>query len=228
MNKEAGKLLYNDIEIRSNNLESDYFRLIPTRRPYVNLYERIISADKTEALLNIEAMTNPRVREAYQKTDIIKKQDSYKGGNRHLIEASFLYLSESRFSDSTFGIFYAAKELDTAIEETKYHKAKFYASTKESPFVFQMSLLEGEIKANMHDIREKIKGLEEIYSPSSWTKSQNFGCFLKSNNSNGVIYNSVRHKRGTCFGIFKPNKIKSIKETKFISYYWNGEKITLE
>lgn len=232
MRKEAGKILYsrilyNNIEIIPTKINSDYYRLIPTISPRINLYERIIPEDKLEFLHKVEMMTNPRVREAMGETDVIKEQDTYKGGNRHLIEAPFLYKNPTRFSDGSFGVFYAAKEKDTAIEETKYHKAMFYASTSESPFLFQMSVLTGEIEAEMHDIRNLSDKLELIYSPSSYSESQNFGEILKSNDSDGVVYDSVRHAKGICFGVFKPNKVKSIKEMGIIPYYWNGKKIVV-
>ena len=218
MHKEAGSDKFCEIA-------SDYYRIVTTRRPSINLYERIIDDNKLDALNFIESLTSSRLREQRGETAFIPTEQKVFCENSSLIEAPFAYRAKSRFSNGSFGIFYAAKDLITAIEETKYHKSLFFISTNEKSCESQQRVLFGNLNGNFNDIRNL--NLPHVYSPDDYTDSQAFGVKLRENNSDGVVYNSVRNKAGECFGVFKPNLIKSCREIKSLDYSWDGKKITV-
>ncbi len=200
------------------SFKENFYRIISTRKPRVNLYESVVAEDELEILHSIEMRTNARVCEEHNNT-LIKDEDKYIGGNQQLVNSAFIYNSEpkpSRFSNGKYGVFYCAKELKCAIEETKYHRLKFLQSTNEKTAELQMSVLEGKLEGVFCDIRNK--PLVEIYYPDDYTYSQKFGSTIKDAGKAGIAYDSVRYKCGNCYAVFKPNIIKKIKETKCLRY----------
>jgi len=206
-----------------------FYRIIPTRKPRINLYEDIVSENELEILYSIEIRTNSRIREEYNETKRIKDADKYTGKNAHLINSAFLYYSNAkptRFSNGSYGVFYCAEELECAIEETKYHRLKFLQSTNEKTATLQMSVLVGNLEGRFCDIRNK--PLVKIYYPDDYTYSQEFGLQIKKENKDGVAYDSVRYKSGTCYAILKPNIIKKIREIQCLNYILDNGKIVVE
>lgn len=220
MHKEDGRYI---------SFKEKFYRIIPTRKPRINLYEDIVSENELEILHSIEMKTNARIREEYNETKLIKDENKYTGKNPHLVNSAFLYHSiakPTRFSNGSYGVFYCAKELECAIEETKHHRLNFLQSTNEKTATSQMSVLMGNLEGIFCDIRNK--PLVKIYYPDDYTYSQEFGLKIKEDQKDGIAYDSIRYKSGTCYAIFKPNVIKKIKETKCLKYILDNGHIMVE
>lgn len=211
---------------KTKKIKSDFFRIVKTRRPTVALYERVISEDKFDILNVIEGLTNPRLREENGETAVISKESAYVGENSSLVMAPFCDHSPdypSRFSDGTFGTFYCAKELECAVEETKFHTLKFLEATGETAYSSQRRVLMGAVNGVFIDITGC--KLPEIYSTTDYSAGQEFGRSQKENGLDGIAFDSVRYKGGTCFAVFVPRAIKTIKELKCLEYTLNNGSI---
>src|SRR5688572_19088872 len=95
-------------------------RIIATRFPTIHLYERVADAADWDALYALESLTNPRLQAELGAIDKIPREDRTFGPGASVIMAPFIYLNPDggRFTDATFGAFYAANSLATAIAET--------------------------------------------------------------------------------------------------------------
>lgn len=210
-------------------ISDNYYRIIKTRRPSVQLYKNIAKEEHFDALYLIEGLTNPRTREEEAETLLICPSDKYCGDNASLVHAPFYHFSTknpNRFSDGSFGVFYCAKELECAVEETVFHTLKFLEQTGETSYKGQHRVLFGDLEGGFCDIRgEK---LPEIYSTYDYSQSQKFGFDQKENGVDGISFDSVRYKSGECFAVFKPSVIKSIKEIKCFNYVLNDGKIDVK
>lgn len=49
---------------------------------------------------------------------------------------------------------------------------------------------------------------------------------LRSDGSNGIVYDSVRHQDGKCIAIFRPKVLPPVKQGSHYCYVWNGSDIT--
>jgi len=222
MHNEAGSYL-------SQNIKDVFYRVIYTRRPTVDLYENVISEDKFDILHFVEALTNPRMREERDETHFLKADEKYFGENKSLVYAPFTDFSiknPNRFSNGSYGVFYCAKELECAIEETKYHTLRFLQSTHENSYKGQHRVLSGALSGYFCDIRNQ--KLPKIYSSIDYTDSQIFGAEIKKQNKDGISYDSVRYKGGTCYAVLKPLVVKSIREIKCFNYVLEGNRIVVE
>ena len=82
------------------------FRVIPTRFPAVNLFDRVASPEDFDALYALEAMTNDRVRTEVGDLDLVPREERRFGPGYGPIMAALTHLNlqGSRFSDGSYGV----------------------------------------------------------------------------------------------------------------------------
>lgn len=138
--------------------------------------------------------------------------------------AAFAHLNPegSRFSDGTFGVFYASREIETAIKETVFHRERFLARTKEPPQQLQMRCYSTAIHCDLYDIRG---GFDVLHHPENYAESSAAARMLRARGANGIVYDSVRRPGGQCAAIFWPDRVAPCKQTKHLAYNWNGRSI---
>jgi RES domain. len=203
------------------------FRIIASRFPTIHLYERMAQAADWDALYALESLTNPRLQAELGAIDKIPPEDRTFGPGASVIMAPFIYLNPDggRFTDATFGAFYAANSLATAIAETRHHREVFLRATQEKPIEITMRSYLADVTAKFHDIRGKRAEMPEIYDPDSYATSQVMGRSLRLAESNGVVYDSVRDPRGQCLAVYRPRLVKNLRQSVHLRYVWDGARI---
>ncbi len=203
------------------------FRVIPSRYPTIHLFERVAAPQDWDALYWLESLTNPRLREELGEIELVPREDRVYGPGSTVIMAPFTHLGAggSRFADSTFGVFYAAALLATAIAETRFHREKFLRATRQPPIELDMRTYLADVAAIFHDIRGQRTRMPEVYDADTYVSSQIFGRTLKLGGSNGIVYDSVRHPGGECLAIFRPRLIQNLRQGMHLRYVWDGASI---
>jgi RES domain-containing protein len=141
--------------------------------------------------------------------------------------AAFTHIGfESRFSDGSFGVYYAASSLETAIKETCFHRARFYSASNEKPCSISMREYVATIKKPLIDIRDK--RYKELFNPDPayYGKSQEFGKKAHEKKEWGLLYPSVRNLNGLCMAVLRPPALTLPKQGCHLRYIWDGEKIS--
>jgi hypothetical protein len=204
------------------------FRVISSRFPPIDLFERVASPEDWEALYWLESLTNPRLRDEVGEIELVPKEDRVFGPGASVLMAPFTHLNPegSRFADDTFGAFYAAASLDTSIAETRYHREVFLRATRQGPLELDMRTYLTDVAANFHDIRGKRDRMPDIYDPDSYVASQKLARTLRLAGSNGVVFDSVRHAGGQCLAIYRPRLIQNCRQGTHRRYVWDGERIS--
>lgn len=154
--------------------------------------------------------------------------DCATGEGASLVMAPFAYLSTdgSRFTDATFGAYYAGRTLETAIDETVYHAAKFAREGRLPATTFEKLVLNARIAGTFHDLRKSVPD-KKILSPDSYVASQPFARQLREyEKSKGIVYPSVRSANGECIAVFLPRLVSDCRCTKQLAYVWDGEAIS--
>jgi len=203
------------------------YRLVPSRFPPVTLFDRVADPADLEAVFAVENLTNPRVRQEIGDISLLPLEDRVSGPGTTPIMAAFTHLNPegSRFADNTYGVYYAARTLATAIAETRHSRAVFLARTREPPIEVDMRTYQADVRGEFHDIRGRVD-LNGVYDPDSYAAGQALGRALKAQNSNGIVYDSVRHPGGTCVGVFRPKLISNCIQGPHFCYVWDGARIS--
>ena len=203
-------------------------RIVPTRYPAINLFDRVADAQDFDALYALESMSNERVRDELGHIERVPREQRLYGPGSGPIMAAFTHLNTlgSRFSAGRYGVFYAARERTTAMAETRHHHGRFLAATRQGPLHLPMRLYTVAIEARLHDLRPPGSVEAAIYDPVRYDASQLLGARLHDAGSAGVVYRSVRQPRGQCVGLFKPRGASACVHAAYLLYAWDGERFT--
>jgi hypothetical protein len=205
------------------------WRIIPSRFPPIDLFARVADPADLEAIIALESLTDDRIREEVGMLQLVPLQDRISGPGTSDIMAAFTHLNPagSRFSDGTFGVFYTASTLDTAIAETRYHREQFLRATSEPPLELDMRVLVTDLQQHLHDIRGRQQDLPAIYGLDDYSASQVLGKRLRAQNSWGIVYDSVRHAGGECAAVFRPPALQNCRQERHLCYVWDGTRISM-
>src|SRR3546814_5612167 len=102
----AAKPMPLDIPVAATSWTPCY-RIIPSRFPPIGLFEKVADPDDLEAVFQIEAMTNDRLRDEVGVLALVPPEDRVSGPGTTPIMAAFTHLNPegSRFTDGSFGVF---------------------------------------------------------------------------------------------------------------------------
>ena len=204
------------------------FRVIPSKFPPINFFEELVSPDLMEELFYVENLTNDRLRDEVGDIFLVPKEDRVSGNGSSVVMASFTHVSRdrtSRFSDGSYGIYYAAREVETALRERAFHSERFLSNTKELPGSITMRVYQSKkILKPLLDIRGDLYA--NLQHPTQYADPQAFGLHVKNSSKWGIVYNSVRHKGGECIAILRPPAIPlPVIQTQHFNFVWDGQKI---
>lgn len=190
------------------------FRVIAHRRNEERIADRLPSVTDRAALDEIEAITNPRRK--FPGSD-----------SNDMVIASFVYSGASRFTDGSYGVYYAAFEQRTAIAESAYHTARFLAYTNTRPTLVYKRVLTANIRGAYDDIRATPLD-DPIYDPDpeKYAAAQAYALPLYAADAvDGIVYTSVRAADGTCVVAFRPRLISDCTTAGFLAFSYDGTRI---
>jgi len=198
-------------------------RLVPSRFPPVGLFDRVADAKDLEAVYALETLTNDRVREEAGELALVPAHDRIAGPGTTPIMAAFTHLNPegSRFSDGSFGVYYCAQTLDTALAEVRYHQERFLHRTNEGPIRLELRLYLSNLDAKLVDVRR----LPECHIPDDYRPGQRLGRDLRVGGKDGVLYRSVRHEGGLCAAVFRPPVLGACRQSSHYAFHFDGSGI---
>jgi len=120
------------------------FRIIATRYPPIDFFERHVPPELLGPLWELEAQTNPRLLDETGDLNLVAPEDRVTGPNASIVMAAFTHIGRAtRFSDGSFGVYYAACSLETAIRETAHHRELIAQDAGLGPEEFSMRVWVG-------------------------------------------------------------------------------------
>lgn len=203
------------------------YRLVPSRFPPIQLFDRVADPADLEAVIAIESLTNDRIRDEVGEIRLVAPEDRLSGPGTSPIMAAFTHVNPEggRFTDGTFGAWYAAHDLHTAACESAYHRAIFLARTREAPGEIDMRSYQANLRADLVDLRGLRKKRADLYDPVSYARSQPFARAQRNRGAHGIVWDSVRNPGGECVAVFKPPLLKPAIQGPHLAFVWDGERI---
>lgn len=209
---------------------TETWRIIASRYPPINLFERL--SDKPavwETLIELEELTNPRLRDELGRIHLVPPERRVTGPHASWVMAPFTHINVlgSRFSDGSYGIYYAARRLQTAIRETAHHFARFASDSNDPPRREDMRVLLGSIDRVLDDVDALADPMKaRILDPGSYDASRAFGAERRAQGSDGLVYASVRDVGGECIAAFWPDVVSIPVQERHLQYQWDGKAVT--
>ena len=205
------------------------YRLVASRFPPIGLFDSVADPAALEVIYAIEGLTNPRVRVELGQLPLVPEAERISGLGTTPIMAAFTHLNPegSRFSDGTYGVYYAAQDVDTAIAETAYHRARFLARTATPPLEIDMRCYHANLDVDLVDIRREQTRCPDLYDPTNYSAGQAFARAHRGEGARGIIYDSVRRIGGECAAVFWPKSVVApVTQGAHFAFVWDGARIT--
>lgn len=203
-------------------------RLIASSYPTKSPFDYMPDAEAAAVAMVLEGASNERLTDVTGRLARIPDADRVSGvPTAHQAMAAFLHVAPAggRFNDGTLGAWYAALDVDTAIDETLYHHTRrFQASTAGFPRGgLVMRDLVSRPAADLVDVR----GVNDaaLYDPADYTAGQQLAARLRREGRDGLWYESVRRHGGENVVIFKPRLVVPITQGDHYRYTWRDDGI---
>jgi RES domain-containing protein len=176
------------------------------------------SVKMLDDIVMLDGETNDRIQGEQQGLSGISTYELVYGiPNAHVVNAAFTHTRDtgSRFNDHTRGAWYAASELETSLAEVAFHKARrlreiVVPDVPDNRPDRETSTFDdwlADFEAVFHVLapaKTFAKYLEPEPIPQCYAASQQLARELISEQSNGLVYPSVRRKGARCLVCFRP------------------------
>jgi hypothetical protein len=199
------------------------YRIIQSRFPFVGIFDRIADPSDLEAILAIEARTNDRILDETGAITLVRSKDRVSGPGATPIMAAFTHTKPSRFSDGSFGVYYAARHLASAVSESQFHTERFYRATSESSADIDMRVYAARIGGSFDDLLTLALGDARL-DPDSYVASQAYARQIyDADELDGVVYQSVRDRQHRpAMACLRPSAVRNCYSHSYLLYRWDG------
>jgi hypothetical protein len=185
-------------------------------------------ADDAEHLAHIfdfDNATNDRLLAEHQLLPGISAQELVAGiPYASVVNASFTHAHPqgSRFAGPDRGAWYAAFEVRSSQAEVGFHKTvqlaeinRFFDDVTYDDYL-------ADFNCELHDLRDA-PGQTACLDPNSYVTSQALAQQLLESGSHGVVYPSVRRRKGTCICCFRPALVTNVRKGPTYRFVWDGQ-----
>ncbi len=208
-----------------STIDTAVYRLISSRFPPIRLFEHLLDPAELDAAYALESLTNPRLRDEVGNIRLVAPDERVVGPGASVVMASFTHIgAPSRFTDGSYGVYYAGLSIEVAIAETVYHRERFLSATNEPACTVTLRCYSCRVSEPLHDIRGEI--WQGLHDPDDYRPSQQFGRKLRDENAWGLHYRSVRRAGGECIAVLRPRALAQVRQGAHYAYVWNGVRIT--
>ncbi|MCC8362578.1 RES family NAD+ phosphorylase [Lysobacter sp. A6] len=202
-------------------------RLVASRYPAVGLFDAVADPADLDVVFAIEALGNPRLRQEAGALSIVPQDQRISGPGTTPIMSAFTHLNPegSRFSDGTWGVYYAANDLETAVAEVGHHRARFLARTAEPAIEVDLRCYRVAVRARLVDLRGK-RAQPDVLDPQRYAASQAFARAQRDAAEPGIVHDSVRRRGGQCVALFTPKAaVPPAQQAEHVTLCWDGARI---
>lgn len=177
-------------------------------------------------LEDLESVTSGRIEAEQKGIPGIAPDAMAKGFGYTYVNAAFSYprLNGNRFNPKDWGAWYAAFEIQTSLEEAKYHLTRALEACGSFDNTTRYVELLADFDADFVDLRNS-NPVPDCLNPDiriGYPAGQRLADEIRKAGHNGIVYPSARHSDGTCLVSFWPGLIQNFTMGAKWEMVWNG------
>lgn len=201
------------------SVERRFYTLIPSRFPPIDLYERIAGLHSA-AIADIEALTNPRLRERSRILDGINATDASSPHLQNWNHAPFTYLKPdgSQFFDAQVPALELADSLQTALAVSVMRREQFLGQTLEGPVNLDMRALSRVVKGRFVDLTSMSIDLDQ---EERWA----LGRAVLDTDADGLLFQCSDRPTAMCIAIINGATLEKAVQGDHFRFVWDGSSI---
>lgn len=206
--------------------QNDTHRLIPSRYSGGgdSVLARIADGDAhLQDIFELDHATNDRLLAENDMLPGIGIRELVFGVPHYrIVNAAFCHAHPlgSRFNGPERGAWYAAFDLATAQAEIAFHKGVELAEIGGWRETITYDDYMADFGGTFHDLRGD-EGFVDCLAPASYVASQALAEALLEESSAGVVYPSVRRRRGICIACFRPAMVANVRKAETWRFSWD-------
>jgi hypothetical protein len=205
------------MEYKSRKISGQWRRLIPSRFPPVDVYERL-GPELARFAPEVEALTNPRLQSRRTLMQGAEKVPERSPRLQNWNHAPFAYKNPegSTFLDKAYGALEVAESVEAALAIALRRREIFLSRTSEPPMNLDMRLLITKVEGDFVDLT----GL----SPDLDRESRHdIGRKLYEDGAAGVIFRSPHRPAAACLAIFTGDVLGTTVQGAHYRFVWDGQ-----
>ena len=198
------------------DVEADYYRLIPSRFPPVQLFEGLVANDRLDEVAVAESRTNPRLLSEERLRAML-------GGDSHRLQnfnhAPFKYINPegSSFFPSYRPALEVADSRQTALAIAVARRERFLRRTNEPPIGLDMRMLKTPVQGRFAD-------LSDVDPALPVNDKRKIAADLPDDFA-GVVFRPADRPSHRCLAIVRNDGLGYTLQTSHFRFWWDGAKI---
>lgn len=194
------------------------YRLIPSRFPSVEVYQGLVANDHFQALYDLEAETNPRLKSKDRALAAYAREGSARLQNWN--HAPFRYANPegTRFFPSTRPALEMAGDPQTALARAILRREVFLERTREASMGIDMRMLKTPVNGRFADLTQIPLELDEVARRAA-TADIPDSCA-------GVAFLPPERPHALCLAVLDPAVLGTSIQTVHYRFEWNGKRIS--
>lgn len=200
----------------------DWYRNVVSLRRSQDLFDDLADDDRARSLLAAAEMAGkpPQYRDVpavNRPFDEAKLTDEVLAA----IGYPFRHVTESRYSDGRWGVWYGASDVETTVRETVYHWRKFLEDAQDlqlpAEVVQERRVYRVRCTAALLDLRPLVPRRPELIHPADYGFCRELGARLHAERHPGLVTVSARG-RGDVAAVFTPAVLERPRDHCYLSY----------
>lgn len=205
------------------------YRIIASSYPPIDFFERLdLDVKAKHALAALLMRTDAAFLQHCGNLRLLREEDIRSGPLATVVMTPFTLIgAPTRFTDGSYGVYYAGHALETAIRETVYHRERDARERALLADEWDMTVYIGQIQKPLYDVRAQRFAHLHDPEPANYPVSQAYAKSLLSHDPQawGLVYRSVRHSGGECVAAFRPPAVSLPTQGPHLVYVWDGAKV---
>lgn len=209
-----------DEAARLMDWSGDGYRLIPSRFPPVSVYEGLVANDRLEALAQVEALTNPRLRSEARLSQPTASESSSPHRLQNWNLAPFAYGNPegSSFFDEQRPCLELAADRQTALAIAVARRERFLERTEEAPIGLDMRMLKTPVRGRFWDLRPMGADLD---------REQRLALGARvPEGVDGILFHPPERPSATSIVVLDGTRLGRSLQTIHYRFVWNGQRIS--
>jgi hypothetical protein len=197
----------------------DTYRLIPSRFPPVAVYEGLVANDRFADLVEVENLTNPRLKAQERIADLAGEDPHTSARLQNWNHAPFAYGNPdgSIFFDELTPCLEVATDRQTALAVSVARRERFLGYTREPATGLDMRMLKTPVDGRFVDLRSLDPEEFEL-------RGRELGAKL-AESAHGILYRPIERPTATAISIVNAQVLGRAIQTVHFRFMWNGDRI---
>lgn len=204
----------------TRSVDQKWRRLIPSRFPPIDIYERLGSPELARAAIDSENRTNPRLLAREWLVEGSPRVDARSPRLQNWNHAPFAYKNPegSTFLDKAFGVMEVADSVEAALAIAVRRREIFLSRTDEPPTNLDMRMLVTRIAGEFAD-------LTGLPRDASQRDRRRIGLEVYNADGCGVLFKCAERPDATCLAVFDNRVVGTTEQAAHYRFVWDGKQI---